>query len=395
MDYDPAELGQRLLAARVKNGWSQRCAAERSRVPQSTITRMERGMTVRETLRVLDDLAAAYGERLDHLLYGSPVRERVLAAARTVAPCDTESALARAVELLELDDSLDAVVPELRQQRVIPGITVPTSGTPTQRGKALAQLVREYLQLGHAPVTDLPALLTMLTGVDVGTAPLGRASGICAVDPDRDTALVLANSDDIPERQRFTLAHELGHLLFGDGAHVDTVDGSRGPAEIPADEFARCLLIPQDGLRSWLWQGLGVRSRTQVDERALALLARHFGVSPEVARIQLDRTRMLPAALRAVPSTRVLAHRYGWGQQYDVEAELAKRPVPPQRIQERATHAYRIGMLGLAALARLTGVSEADLAESFAEADIAPVPAPRRVDITKLVARARAAHAKG
>src|SRR5262249_58062712 len=121
-------------------------------------------------------------------------------------------------------------------------------------------------------------------------------------------------------------------------------------------------LIPEDGLRAWLSQALGIRARAQIDERAFALLARHFGVSPEVARIQLDRARMLPATLRTVPSARVLAHRYGWGQQYDLEAELARRPIPPQRIQERATHAYRSGMLGLAAMARLTGVSEAELA---------------------------------
>jgi Zn-dependent peptidase ImmA (M78 family)/transcriptional regulator with XRE-family HTH domain len=393
MDYDPTELGQRLLAARVRAGWSQREAAERTGVPQSTITRMERGRTVRETLRVLDDLATGYGERLDHLLYGSPVRERVLAAARTATACDTEGALTRAVELLEFDDSLDAVVPELTQQRTIPPIALPTSGTPTQRGKALAQAVREDLQLGHAPVTDLPALLTALTGVDVGTAPLGDASGICAIDPGRNTALVLASSDDSAERQRFTLAHELGHLLFGDGAHVDTVDGSRSRTEVRADEFARNLLIPQDGLRAWLSQALGIRARAQVGERALALLARHFGVSPEVARIQLDRARMLPATLRTVPSARVLAHRYGWGQQHDIEAELARRPIPPQRIQERATHAYRNGLLGLTAITRLTGVPEAELAESFAEADIVPVARPRRADVTALVARARAANA--
>jgi hypothetical protein len=84
-----------------------------------------------------------------------------------------------------------------------------------------------------------------------------------------------------------------------------------------------------------------------------------------------------PATLRTVPSTRVLAHRYGWRQQYDVEAELARRPTPPQRIQERATHAYRNGLLGLPAITRLTGVPEAELAESFAEADIVPVARPR------------------
>jgi hypothetical protein len=38
---------------------------------------------------------------------------------------------------------------------------------------------------------------------------------------------VLVDSNDVADRQRFTLAHELGHLLFGDRAHVDTVEGRR------------------------------------------------------------------------------------------------------------------------------------------------------------------------
>ena len=52
-------------------------------------------------------------------------------------------------------------------------------------------------------------------------------------------------------------------------------------------------------------------------------------------------------------------------------------------------------MLGLAAMARLTGVQETDLAQSFAEADIIPIARPRRADVTALVARARAADPNG
>ena len=85
-----------------------------------------------------------------------------------------------------------------------------------------------------------------LTGVDVGTMPLPeKVPGICVTDPDRTTSIILVNSNDVAERQRFTLAHELAHVLFGDATHVDAVDGERTSQEVLCDEFARNLLIPR------------------------------------------------------------------------------------------------------------------------------------------------------
>ncbi|WP_322755162.1 XRE family transcriptional regulator [Frankia sp. Cas3] len=390
MEVDRVAMGVRLAAARKQLGTSQRDLAELTGVPQAMVSRLEKGIPTRAPLTTLDTLATTLGIRLDHLLYGSPVRERVLAAARTPAGADVCAALEHAVELLEFDNALDQVVPELRQHRAPAAISVLAAGTPASRGTDLARTVRDHLGLGIAPIPNIPSLMAELTGVDVGSAPLGEASGVCAVDPDRDTAVVLVNSNDVSERQRFSLAHELGHLLFGDGAHVDGIDGRRTDSEVRCDEFARNLLIPQDGMSSWLAQALGITTRDRVDERAVALLVRHFGVSPDVARIQLDRAGLLPATLTAVPSARVLAHRYGWGQQHDLEQELARRPLPPQRLQERATHAYRRGLLGAAAIARLTGRSEADVATSLAEAGVTVEPRTRRADIVSLVARANA-----
>jgi len=82
-------------------------------------------------------------------------------------------------------------------------------------------------------------------------------SGVCATDPVRATSLVLVDSNEVADRQRFTLAHELGHLLFGDRAHVDTIEGRRTALEVRCDEFARNLLIPVDGVTAWLTRTVG------------------------------------------------------------------------------------------------------------------------------------------
>jgi len=253
--------------------------------------------------------------------------------------------------------------------------------------------VRNALNTGNAPIADLVESVEHLTGVDVGTTPLpSGVPGICATDPERATSVVLVNSNDVAERQRFTLAHELGHLLFGDGTHVDEIDGDRSPQEILCDEFARHLLIPQDGVRAWLKGVTRTVGEARVDERVMALLARHFGVSPDAARIQLDRMGLLPSELQIVglPSGRRWAYRYGWGPQFDSDQAAAGQSRAPRRILDRAIGAYREGKLGIGVLAKLQDLPVAQIEQALTEAGVFVTPTVRRADVSALVRRATA-----
>jgi hypothetical protein len=150
--------------------------------------------------------------------------------------------------------------------------------------------VREALGLGYAAVADLVSAVEHLTGVDVGTMPLTeKVPGICVTDPDWATSIILVNSNDVAERQRFTLAHELAHVLFGDATHADAVDGERTSREVLCDEFASNLLIPRAGVRAWLARTGTVVSREGIDERKMAMLARHLGASPDRPVAQLEQ----------------------------------------------------------------------------------------------------------
>jgi Zn-dependent peptidase ImmA (M78 family) len=252
--------------------------------------------------------------------------------------------------------------------------------------------VRDALCLGIAPIADLAEVVERLVGVDVGAASLPEGvSGICATDPQRETTIVLINSNDVSDRQRFTLAHELGHLVFGGGTHVDAVDGQRTPREITCDEFARHLLIPQDGVRRWLDIPAGTNV-SPVDERTMALLSRHFGTSPEVTRIQLRLMGLLPVSLEGgtLASGRQWAYEFGWGPQFDSTQEASAQPRVPRRILDRATEAYRDGKLGIRALARLQSRPVPEVEQALAEAGVAVNPVIRRADISALTARAKA-----
>jgi Zn-dependent peptidase ImmA (M78 family)/DNA-binding Xre family transcriptional regulator len=396
VDVDLRAVGARVRAAREQAGLPQRALEGATGISQSTLHRVEIGKHTTATLADFDRIAQALSVRLDELLYGSPVRERARVAARTASGSDVRDALQGAmdhgIELLKLDDRLDAVVPYLRQAISGLALDVAPSGSPSSRGEAAARQVRDALCLGIAPIADLAEVVERLVGVDVGSSPLPEGvSGICATDPQRETTIVLLNSNDVADRQRFTLAHELGHLVFGDGTHVDAADGQRTPQEITCDEFARHLLIPRDGVRAWVDMPED-SGASQVDERTMALLSRHFGTSPEVTRIQLRLMDLLPPPLAegSLASGRQWAYEFGWGPQFDSAQEASACPRVPRRILDRATEAYRDGKLGIRALARLQSRPVEEVERALADAGVIVEPVIHRADISALTARAKA-----
>jgi Zn-dependent peptidase ImmA (M78 family)/transcriptional regulator with XRE-family HTH domain/predicted HTH domain antitoxin len=388
MDVDLASAGVRVRVTRERAGLTQRDLQARTGISQPTLHRIEAGRRTSATLADFDQLAQALDIGLDELLYGSAVEARVLAAARTTGCTDDalRSALDQGIELLKLDDRLDAVVPRLQQEPSFRPPEFPVGGMVQERARIAAQQVREMLGVGSGPIADLVEAAEYLTGADVGTVPLpSKVPGVCVTDPERSISIILVSSTDVAERQRFTLAHELAHLLSGDKTHVDAVDGERSSLEMLCDEFARHLLIPEEGVRAWL-----SRAAHGVDERVMALLARYFGVSPEVTRIQLDRMGLLPDELRdaGLPTGRRWAYRYGWGPQFDSDQAAAGQSRVPRRILDRAVEAYREGKLGIGVLAKLQDRSVSQMEQALDEAGVVVKPAVLRADVPALVARA-------
>lgn len=129
--------------------------------------------------------------------------------------------------------------------------------------------------------------------------------------------LVLLNRRHHPNRQRFTLAHELGHLVLheavGDRVFIDTnmrvyqrvgtpldaaysQPGSTTTAqeEREANLFASALLMPRALLERYA-RGLDLS-----DEIDVAHLARVFGVSEQAMTIRLQHSKLLETTFQDV-----------------------------------------------------------------------------------------------
>lgn len=161
--------------------------------------------------------------------------------------------------------------------------------TPSARQAALDILESHWAQdNGRVNFPVDPVAIAQRMGVRVLRARLDdEVSGLLVKEPRDEAASIYLNADDSERRQRFTCAHELGHLSRRgrtEGERIGYVDSrdlesrtGTNPEEVWANRFAAELLMPAAAVRA-LWAKGESASR----------LARVFGVSAAAIEIRLE-----------------------------------------------------------------------------------------------------------
>jgi transcriptional regulator with XRE-family HTH domain len=355
------ELGARIAAAREAAALSQEQLGHAIDRSKSVVCRIEKGERPVDSFE-LGLIADALGVSVRYLL-GEPVekRPRLAVAARLAARGDDEQldkALSRVRVLLELDDLIEQIDGKSDTQVAPAPVDLDLRGNAVTQGHSLAVRVREALDLGSAPVADLFGLLEARFRVDAALEPLPEGvSGLCVGVGDR--SLLVVNSDDVPGRQRFTLAHEFCHHLWGDASYedpliVDRDRPSKDPSEQRCDAFAAGLLMPEDGMRRAL-------SGKEVSVEAFVGLMFEFNVSREALAWRLhdlgwiSKQRVESLCGQSVTS---LVRRAGRSQDLEVLFEARGRRRPPGRLEQQVIGAYERGQIGIGPVADLFGVDD-------------------------------------
>ncbi|MFV2196835.1 ImmA/IrrE family metallo-endopeptidase [Nocardiopsis sp. LOL_012] len=243
-------------------------------------------------------------------------------------------------------------------------------------GRSAAERFREKQHLGVQPLGDLVATIEQATGIDVAVLDADRNEhGLTMRDPQRGAVFIGVARTRRPMRQRSTLAHELGHVLFGDVAGGAAGTWSdRSPEEIRADAFARHLLIPAEGLHGFLDERRG-----PLTQSALSDVVQRFLVSPAIAAIALGQAGYIDAATKqewvALTAPR-LATRFGWSDQYRALQDESDQRRAPQRLLARAISAYAEGVLSVQAIATLRGITRQEAEAELREAGVVPAERP-------------------
>jgi Zn-dependent peptidase ImmA (M78 family) len=108
---------------------------------------------------------------------------------------------------------------------------------------------------------------------------------------DKSNKVVYINSTDSLERQRFTIAHELGHYIYNhdeDKYGLNYRDGNRNrnSAEKQADDFAAEVLMPSPIVHRKLKEYSDAHP-------TISEIASLFGVSKDAMRVKLDNMGLL------------------------------------------------------------------------------------------------------
>ncbi|CEP26447.1 Putative uncharacterized protein [Propionibacterium freudenreichii subsp. freudenreichii] len=272
--FDPARLTQARFAA----GLSKAKLAEMVGVTPAAIGQYEaRVVTPRRD--VLPVLARELDVPVDYFATGRPIgrvdgSEAHFRSLRSTTARDRSKAIAFIEQVWELTFALEKKVR-------FPDVDLPVVDRQQAGPVSAAQALREHWGLGVKPVKHLVALaeshgivVSLLTLANADVARVGAFSTSRLARP----AIVVT-----PERAksvfvyRFTVAHELGHLLL----HGEAVPGDQ-QQEREADQFAAEFLTPRSQIVNLLPRTVNL---SRLDE-----LSRHWGVSVDSLLIRMKET---------------------------------------------------------------------------------------------------------
>ena len=242
------------------------------------------------------------------------------------------------------------------------------SGTYAEQGRAMRLAALDLVAKAGRSVTDadLPGMAEDVFGADVAVVALAEGFDGLAASSD-DAKLIVLGTSQVPARQRFTLAHELGHLIAGDdqGVHLDRdiydKSQAKDPSEQRANSFASAFLMPETILR----EAVGSAGLTEADFAALAC---DLKVTPSALAFRLkdlrlidmgtcDRFRPLSAAKAAAIARR--------GEELAQRVALAGAPRLPGLLVRDTYAAYEAGATTLRPYANLLGADVDELKQAL------------------------------
>jgi Zn-dependent peptidase ImmA (M78 family)/transcriptional regulator with XRE-family HTH domain len=230
-------IGARIKQGRLKTSLSQRQLAAKIGVSAQAISKYERDLDVPGS-KVLIQLSKALDLRIEFFLRPASITkiEPKFRKRMTLSVKGQDALLSSVQDWLERYLEIEGILSEEAPRFDYPE-GFPKHVTTLQEIEQAAEALRRAWGLGAGPIEDLTGLLED-KGIKVGTIEADPKFDACTFQAEIDggvTAIVTRKG--IPgDRQRFSLAHELGHLI------LITHDLDEEKAAL---RFAAAFLIPE------------------------------------------------------------------------------------------------------------------------------------------------------
>ncbi len=220
----------------------------------------------------------------------------------------------------------------------------------------LADRVCKEMRLGDFPGSTLLKTLEENYGVRFLALSLGENGSAACCDYIFGPA-ILINSDEVPWRQTFSVAHELFHLITWDIAIFSELANNKKNEQL-ANAFAAGILMPSTTLRQ---QFDKLVQQGKLKYSTIVALAREYGVSSSALLYRLEYLNLIskPLVEKMLSDPRFKAI-----DKQSFTKAFAKAIPPGDRFIRLAYLAYQFAKISRSRLARLLHVSIPNL-ESY------------------------------
>ncbi len=266
-------IGDRIRQARLAAGLTLDALGEKVGVTHTAIQKYEKGILTPPSSQLLK-LARACGTRVEYFFRTREVEllEPEFRRLATFGKTAQEALKIKAVELIEKRVELLGFFPESPILRFEAPEGLPHQVNDLDELENFADQVREAWKLGLNPIGDLTDTLETLgllvIVVDEANPGFSGLTATARTSDGRTYPIVAVSSRWPGDRQRFTLAHELGHLLLS-GRLAAGINEEKA-----CDRFAGAFLAPKAAVVQLLGQ-----ARRGIEWQELFALKHEFGLS--------------------------------------------------------------------------------------------------------------------
>ena len=264
-----------ITVARESRGFSQLELAEKLSLSPSNLSRMEQDFievgenhlkSISAILNYPEDFFYQEGETLPPAL---ALRKRNVVAQKIILPIEAQVNIYR----LNVEKLLKAIgQPEIN----LPVLDIEKLGSPAEAARKL----RKLWKIEKGAINNLTQVLEdnglFLINFDFNTE---RVDGM-SILADGKFPIVFSNKRSLGDRQRFTLAYELGHLVM----HLQTNPSFTRDISHEANEFAAEFLMPEKDIKGDFKDGVNLnvladlKRKWKLSMQALLYRANDIGV---------------------------------------------------------------------------------------------------------------------
>jgi Zn-dependent peptidase ImmA (M78 family)/DNA-binding XRE family transcriptional regulator len=327
-------IGERIKRARTMADLSLRDLAEAANISAMAISKYERNLDVPGSA-VLIRLAKALNVKIEYFFRPTAVT----LTAPTFRKRQSLSAAQQARILEQVQDWLERYLDIENLLDIHPDCNLPLAQHVEAMDKIeeIALEVREQWCVGIAPLEDLIELCED-RGIKVGLVDAAGTFDALTLWANDSIPVIVLRRDLPGDRQRFSLAHELGHLILKPVEQIDP--------EKAANRFSGAFLAPRPSVEL----ELGTK-RHSISFYELHTLKHKYGLSMQ-AWIYRAKDLDILAEQAAVQKFKQFRQR-DWYRQEPGDALPSEKP---QRFERLVMHAYCEEIISQARASELLGV---------------------------------------